>query len=350
MRPCLIALLLLAGAGTVHAGIYATTGMPPGPEVEGGAVKPMPAAWFRDNLNERLALTLEQPASDRLVKKRQELLRIVNELDSKRKAGVATLDDQINLSANLMWVGKPREAVEVLEPLARGEGRSNFMVLSNLATAYELAGQLERVPDYLQQARLAWPDEAPGMSKEQLAWYKTVDRLQFRLALLRRAELARQPAGVRFHPEGMDGLFGEPPVQYVGESGAYEAGKLAAKEQAKLPKDSLASLQQLVLWFPDDTRLLWQVGELLNAQGQVSEAYDILDDCVGAARRYDSKELKEHRRILQEARPAPPPPPPGVDLLPNRQKAVVVGGMAGILIVTFAWLQVREFRRRRAQA
>jgi hypothetical protein len=67
-------------------------------------------------------------------------------------------------------------------------------------------------------------------------------------------------------------------------------------------------------------------------------------------RSYNSQELRDHRRVLQAAQPEAPVAPPAADFLPNRQKAIVVGGMAGILIVAFAWLQVREFRRRRARS
>ena len=73
-----------------------------------------------------------------------------------------------------------------------------------------------------------------------------------------------------------------------------------------------AIVQQLALWLPNDTRLYWLLAELLNADGQYKEAEKIMDECVGESRKYDSVELKEHRRILKSYTPPPPPAPPGV--------------------------------------
>jgi hypothetical protein len=202
------------------------------------------------------------------------------------------------------------------------------------------------VADYLQQARDNWPSKWPGMTKEQLRWYREVERLQLRLALLRRAEAARQPAGSVRPADTVDALFGdrEAPLRFVGDSGQYEAGKLAAAEQKKLPKDALAMVQQLALWLPEDTRLYWLLGELWNAEGQNEEAYKVLDDCV-YGRRYDAPELKDHRRILLEALKPPPAPPSWFD----PQRLVVVGAGAIAVIALLGYFQFREIRRRRGK-
>jgi hypothetical protein len=86
----------------------------------------------------------------------------------------------------------------------------------------------------------------------------------------------------------------------VGDSGRYEAGKIAASERAKLPPDAVAIVQQLLIWLPDDTLLYWQYGELLNANGDVTSAAQVFDDCAWR-RRLDSAELKQHRQIVTEA-------------------------------------------------
>ena len=84
----------------------------------------------------------------------------------------------------------------------------------------------------------------------------------------------------------LDDLFGETsaPLKYVGDDGAYQAGKLAAAEAKKLPDNALPQLQQLVLWFPDDNRLYWQMGELYNAKGNEQAASRIMEDCVWSRR------------------------------------------------------------------
>ena len=47
-----------------------------------------------------------------------------------------------------------------------------------------------------------------------------------------------------------------------------------------MPSDAAASLQLLALWLPMDSRLLWQVGEMAGAHGDVATAAAILDGCV----------------------------------------------------------------------
>lgn len=357
MRGAVIAVLyglfLTAAAG---AGVYSTGEQPLGPLADKDGVPPMPFDLFLSTLGDRIGL-LNDPAKlkfgdpplpEAAVKRRKEQEAKLAEMQAKLQGGRGSLDDQINLSVLLISLGKYPEAAALLEPLARSEGRANFMVLSNLATAYQLEGQMERVPDYLQLARGAWPDKSPGISDQQLAFFKQADKYQLKLVLLRRAEAARQPAGVPTrHPESVDGLFGEAndPVRFVGESGQYEAGTMAAKEKAKLPKDAIPIVQQLALWFPGDTRLYWLLAELLNADGQVVEARRIMDECIGPSRRYDSTELKEHRRVLIDWAPPPPPPPPNV--LPDAKKLYVVGGFVLVIVGLLGFFQLREFWRRR---
>jgi tetratricopeptide (TPR) repeat protein len=351
MRRSLIALAVavwIGGSGVSRAGVYSTAETPLGPRVDPSAVQPLPLELFRSALDDRIGLlrdpaaltAMEPPIPEATIKKRAEYLAKIEALQAKVKSGTATPEEQVNLSAYLIWLNRPREAVELLEPLARGEQRGNFMLLSNLATAYELAGQPERVADYLQQARDNWPSEAAGFTKEQLKWFREVERYQLKLVLLRKAEAARQPPGARHAAENVDNLFGEidAPVHFVGESGQYEAGKLAAKESAKLPPNALAIVQQLLLWFPNDTRLLWLMAELLNAQGQTQDADKVMQQCVDA-RRYSAAALMEHRRVLQEALT-----PPG--WRPTTQQ-LVVGGAGLAVIALLGYLQLREFVRRR---
>src|SRR5205823_12089069 len=48
----------------------------------------------------------------------------------------------------------------------------------------------------------------------------------------------------------------------------------------KVPPDAVSLTQQLALWLPADGRLLWQLGELAHATGDVRTAAAILDGCV----------------------------------------------------------------------
>jgi hypothetical protein len=155
-------------------------------------------------------------------------------------------------------------------------------------------------------------------------------------------------------------------VHFVGESGQYEAGKLAAAEHARLPAEALAVVQQLVLWLPEDTRLYWLLGELYNADGDIGAAAKIFDDCIGNVRRFSAADLRAHRLVVQEAKPKDAsallnPSVVGSDVaaenapasgsppswLPDRTQLLAVGGIAALVIVLLGYFQIREMRRRR---
>ena len=112
-------------------------------------------------------------------------------------------------------------------------------------------------------------------------------------------------------------------------------------------------VQQLLLWFPEDTRLLWLLGELYNASGDIRAADQIMDKCVDS-RRYESRVLREHRRIVKAgiaALPGPEPTPavPAESFLPDTQTLWLVGGIGGIVVLLLVLLQLREWRRRGKQ-
>jgi hypothetical protein len=339
----------------VGAGVYSAGEQPRGVFADEKGVEPMPLSVFRDMLLDRIGLLSDPsklrfgdpPLPEGTLKRRKDQEAKAAAIQTKIASGRPVLEDQIDLSALLISLGKYQEAINLLEPLARGEGQTNFMVLSNLATASQLSAHtLERVPGYLEQADRSWPKKVPNISDPQLAFFRECEKYQRRLVQLREAEIARQPVGARLHPEGVDALFGEPgdPVRFVGESGKYEAGGIAAKEKAKLPANAIPIVQQLALWLPNDTRLYWLLAELLNADGQVSDALSIMDECIGAGRRYDSIELKDHRRVLKDWTPPAPPPPP---VLPDRKKLFIVGGFVVVVIGLLGYFQLRELLRRR---
>jgi hypothetical protein len=59
-------------------------------------------------------------------------------------------------------------------------------------------------------------------------------------------------------------------------------------------------VQQLALWLPADGRLLWQLGELANAHGDVRTAAAILDGCVTEFA-IASPVARERRRVYRAA-------------------------------------------------
>jgi tetratricopeptide (TPR) repeat protein len=295
--------------------------------------------------------------------------------------------ERIDLGAALVRLRKYEEAVRVLQ---RGDAqdRGNYLLLANLATAYYLAGQERRAVEAVTDARLSWPTDWGKLSKEkqamlhqqlgwdekQFAWYRKAETYFQKLLRLRLRESQRQQAKGTGPADDLDDLFDSGgtsprPVRFVGEGGKYEAGKIAAAERDKLPGDALLIVEQLLVWMPNDLRLYWLLGELYNAQGDVTSALAIFDDLVAKGSRFP--ELREHRRILQahprtsaapvaDTGPGPAPPPPaGGDKKgdselpgwsPSPWQTLGVGFLAGLLVALLGVWQVREIVRRRTLA
>jgi tetratricopeptide (TPR) repeat protein len=362
MRGILVAAVGLLAATPLRAGVYSTAQPVDGPRPTKDGAEALSFTHFRDVFTNMFKIGLEQP----IAPQRQEYLKQRAALEAKVRAGSATVEDRVNLGACLIRLRQYEQAVDVLSP-AVGE-RRNFMVFANLGTAHQLAGRLDRALSYLEQAKDVWPDQWPGLSQEQLRWYRQAEDYQRKLVRLRFRESVRQPAGRGRAPATVDELFTGPdgaPLRFVGENGQYEAGKLAPAERQKLPLDAVAIVQQLLLWMPDDTRLYWLLGELYNATGDVDAAAKIFEECEWS-RRFDTPTLRAHRQVVQEAKPkneplvleqatpeapaAPAPVAPEPSWLPEGRQLLIVGGVAGVLVLALAYFQVRELRRRRLLA
>jgi tetratricopeptide (TPR) repeat protein len=187
-----------------------------------------------------------------------------------------TADELADLGALHVRLGEVAKAVEVLRTAQR-DHPNHFRIAANLGTAWQLQGDLEQAATALQQAIR----QAPGK------WQKAEE---YQLSLIRFRQ--RQPKD----SQDLDDLFR---IHYVGESGLYEPGKLAAAQRKKLPTEAVAIAQQLALWLPADPRLLWQLAELANAHGDVRTAAAIMDGCVEFGIR--SQVLREHRRAVRAA-------------------------------------------------
>jgi tetratricopeptide (TPR) repeat protein len=353
---CLISAVTIIILGQpVRAGLYIPAQPAQIPEVTSQAVKPLPFSLFRPNVLEDL-LQIGSPQLPES-KMRKEFLAARDHLQAKSRREELTEEEKVNLSGYLVRLRQYQEAVDVLTPVATRECR-NFMIFANLATAEQQAGQLERAVNHLEQALDVWPQEWPNLSAEQLRWYQQAEK--YHLILLRnRWAQARRGAQA---PPDLDPLFVKDgqPVRYVGDGGQYEAGKINAAEQAKLPPDAMAIVQQLLIWLPDDTLLYWQLGELLNASGDVVSAARVFDDCSWR-RRLDTPEFRQHRQIVTEAAQAKSQEsdltsePGGASApartsswLPDRNKLWIAGTIFALIVVILVYFQVREIRRRRA--
>ncbi|HJZ57225.1 MAG TPA: hypothetical protein VKE74_19805, partial [Gemmataceae bacterium] len=170
--------------------------------------------------------------------------------------------------------------------------------------------------------------EVKGLTKAQRDWQAKLDR-DYVWAYYREhqkeAAVSPRPAleaedVLPLFPVEQAGKTSPGPVRFVNEAGHYEPGRLAAAEKGKLPPDAVAVVQQLLLWFPTDTRLFWLLGELYAADGDVSSARTIFDKCVNARQYGNRKLLMDHRAAvlaaLETRKPPAEPPPPAEDAQP----------------------------------
>jgi tetratricopeptide (TPR) repeat protein len=188
-----------------------------------------------------------------------------------------TADEAADLGALYIRLGETTKALDVLRA-AQKEHPEHFHLAANLGTAYQIHGDLEQAAAALSQAvRLA-----PGK-------HLRAEELHLKLVRLR----GHKPVD----SQELDDLFG---VKYVGPSGKYEPGRLAADQKKKLPLEAIALAQELALALPADGRLLWQLAELSAVHGDVSTAAAIMDGCVTEFGLRDS-ELRSHRQAMRAA-------------------------------------------------
>ena len=204
-----------------------------------------------------------------------------------------TTADAINLGACCIRLGRYNDAVRVLS----AADQRHFLVLANLAAAYHGMGELERAAGYEEQALDAWPASQPGWSSNELYWYHRVETYYLKLLRLRLRETLANPAATRW--ETMDALFDKP----RSAGGPYEPSMPSWRMWGDVPPDGPQIVAQLLVWSPNDDRLYWQLGELLNSCGKVRNAYKILDELVVVRSRTGIRELQNHRAVLKEALP-----------------------------------------------
>jgi tetratricopeptide (TPR) repeat protein len=216
------------------------------------------------------------------------------ELEHKEPADLTTID-RVNLGACYLRMNRPNDALRVL----READQSHFLVKANLAATYQALGELGQAVAYEGQALAAWPSIQPGWNSVELGWYRRVEGFYLKLLQFR---LAERDANERQYNqpnrpwETMDLLFEKP----RGGAGDYQAQELPWKLWGDLPPDAYAIVSQLLVWFPNDDRLYWQLGEIMNSLGLVPEAVKVFDD-LSNKNLNGVREFKEHRRTLKES-------------------------------------------------
>jgi len=248
LAPALV--LLLSGARWAVAGLH----------YSGETWAELPAQWRGYLLDQRSLRVLaappgpNQPAS---------ALRTPYESERNRLAQLAkgrslSADEAADFGALLVRLGEPALAAEVLRPAQR-RYPDHFRIAANLGTACQQAGELDQAAGALEEAvRLAPPR------------WKRAEELHLRLVRLRRGE-AKGTAT-------LDRLF-----------------------PAELPPDAVTVVQTLGLWLPGDGRVLWQLGELAHAAGDVATAAAILDGVVSEFGLNDPELRRQRQKFRADA-------------------------------------------------
>jgi hypothetical protein len=268
MRPLLALPLLWLFSAPAAAGLYCP----------GESFRELPANWrgFLPDHRALRAVAVPQLAGPLRDAHADAALK----LEAAARSRPLTADEAADLGALYVRLGQPQKALGVLRPAAR-EHPEHFRLAANLGTAWQLAGDLGQAAAALDDALQL----APPRWREAEGYHLKLVRLR-----LKEGKAAKDAAAP-------DDLFG---VRFVGESGRPEPGKIAAAERKKLPPNAVAITQQLALWLPADGRLVWLLGELANAAGDVRTAANLLDGCVtefGLA----SPDLRARRQLYRAA-------------------------------------------------
>lgn len=225
---------------------------------------------------------------------RAQVLRQVSQLEEAKTSGVFSTIDRVNLSGCYLRLGQAPKALNLLLE----EPADHFLILANLASAYFQVGQLERAYGTQERLLAAWPSTFAGWTEQQLLFYRLSEQHVLKL-LESRLEESRRPRSNE--PVSIDPIF---PRFRLPAVEAYRAGEIPGPLRDRLPLEAPALVFQLCNWYPQDFRLYWLMGEMLNFLGQIGQASGILDELADSGRSALYRDLPAHRRILGEALPA----------------------------------------------
>jgi hypothetical protein len=192
------------------------------------------------------------------------------------KNGNPSADDLADLGAVYVRMGRADKAVELLRSAMR-QHADHFRIAANLGTAWQLQGDLDQAANCLRIAVKLAP-----------AKLRPAEELHLKLVQLRKKDGK--------DTSRLDDLFG---IRFVGDKGEWVSGTIAESERKKLPADAVANLQRLGLALPGDARILWQLGEMANAHGDVRTAAAIFDGLV-AEFAMTSPEVRHRRQVLRD--------------------------------------------------
>ncbi len=311
-------------------------------------------------------------------------LEIVKRLEKQQADGVLQPVDKVNLGGCYIRLGRYEKARSILEqtlPALQGDKTVLFLAKLNLSAAIadaDPAGDLlPKAIQYQEEALSEWPQPMPIWTPETSQWYRRAEQLVLQRLKDRKEQKDRAASGraeVTTNLRLGNVLF--PGLRFEGPGQEYQVGSIQPVMWTRMPPDALVLVVQLLIWSPRDTDLLWLYGELLNANGQMGAAAEVLKTLVDQGG-VNSPELRSHRRLLVErveklapiglatdlalgvvsesqnetpavdsSAPASAPPAPA-NWLPD-WKTLGVGFLTGFFTATLVGLQVREWRRRQS--
>jgi hypothetical protein len=324
-----------------------------------------------------------KPASNPPIRQRYVLIESMARDESLK---LDTLEQKLNYSTVLIRRGRAFEAARFLEPVYQ-ENRKHFLVLSQFATAHFLSSNRDfevRAPVFMQKALELWPKNWGDVKKDQKKLLETFGWDEYDYDRYRRCEVLLERLMVnrlkekklldekKPGAETVDPIFLDAkgkPIRFLNEKGEYEPGRIAAPDKEQLPRDSLEAVEQLLIWMPNDERLLWLLAETFNAsamdhQNKKGKSMAVLNANKIFQRllkfetptKYGLKEITKRQAVLQvyvDANPVDTIPPPVED--PNDVKmtsqqwwrTLAVVFALGLAIGIFALWQTQEMRRRR---
>ena len=330
--------LLLVSSPSAFAGVFSPNEPCPFEISPDGTATPLPLNVFKLFLNDRVAALqatgpdIQSGSADTPTFRGGVLQRLRSAPASPSRA------EMVGLSADLLRAGRSGEVVELLKPVLR-DRTLDYRLLAHLSLAHAALGDWDLA--LLRHANAVGDSEAPielgGTKPEQLKWMLKVDRTHTR-PWLKAAQRDASPATKTADPD-------VPPLF-----------KMDA-----LPADAVAIAQQLVLWSPRDNNLLWLLGAVHLAKGQIEAAFDILEQCRERKMTWP-KFRADHANAeaLYRALPKPPadealvstsefveadPPKRGLfAVVDPTQFALALGGFSVVVLGLFA-LQLRKWRR-----
>lgn len=257
--------------------IFVTPMLRAGLHYSGEIANPLPSRWQGFIMDHRTLRNVARKPTERLaaspLRKRYE--DEAAKLEKAAKVKALSANEIADLGALYVRLGNLDRAIAILRPAQRDHPK-HFAIHANLATAWQLQGQLAQAIASLQQGLRYVPRE-----------WKEAEQLHLKLLQLRKQEAPGSQA--------LDNLFS---ISFETMEGAYEPGKIPEAAKKKLPKNAIALTQQLALWLPSDGRLLWQLAELAAAHGSIRTAAAMMDGCVTEFGLRE-RALRVHRRKMR---------------------------------------------------